>query len=154
MSVLATGALAGVLLGGSPPANASRSGHRMASAGRSMLPPLDPAALRKAIAGLPNADATAAIVQVRGPADRWHPTSGVTDLHSRQPVPDNVRFRIGSITKVFIATVVLQLAAQHKINLDGPSSTTYPAFSRTDTHRSRSTGSSITPADCPAISRR
>ena len=34
-------------------------------------------------------------------------------------VPQDARFRIGSVTKVFTAVVVLQLVAEHRIELDG-----------------------------------
>jgi D-alanyl-D-alanine carboxypeptidase len=84
------------------------------------LPPLDPALFRKAIAGLPDDEVTGALVQVRGSAGEWEGTSGVGDIHAGSPVPQNARFRIGSITKTFTATAVLQLAGQHKVDLDRP----------------------------------
>jgi D-alanyl-D-alanine carboxypeptidase len=45
-------------------------------------------------------------------------TSGVADLDSRAPVNGGGFFRIGSNTKTFIAVVVLQLAAEHRLSLD------------------------------------
>lgn len=81
------------------------------------LPPLRPKALRKAISGLPNKTATAASVEVSGSAGRWSGTSGVGDIRTKTPVPADGRFRIGSISKVFTAAVVLQLAAEDKIHL-------------------------------------
>ncbi|GAA1031520.1 MULTISPECIES: serine hydrolase domain-containing protein [Amycolatopsis] len=45
-------------------------------------------------------------------------TAGVSELDSRRPVSPTGRFRIGSTTKSFVATVVLQLAAEHRIGLD------------------------------------
>ncbi|MGW8698174.1 beta-lactamase family protein [Streptomyces lavenduligriseus] len=42
----------------------------------------------------------------------WHGTSGVADLRTGRPRLPRDRFRIGSLTKPFIATVVLQLAAE------------------------------------------
>jgi CubicO group peptidase (beta-lactamase class C family) len=43
---------------------------------------------------------------------------GVTDLEKKSPVvPDKTIFRIGSITKVFTATAVIQMADRGKINL-------------------------------------
>jgi D-alanyl-D-alanine carboxypeptidase len=47
-------------------------------------------------------------------------TSGVGDLRTGAPVPRRSRFRIGSVTKTFVATVVLQLAGEHKVILDVP----------------------------------
>lgn len=47
-------------------------------------------------------------------------TSGVADVDSNAPVPRDSRFRIGSMTKPFVATVVLQLAGEHRVSLDAP----------------------------------
>ncbi|WP_182898127.1 serine hydrolase [Microbispora sp. H10830] len=47
-------------------------------------------------------------------------TSGVRDTVTGRPVPANSRFRIGSKTKTFVATVALQLVAEGKIELDAP----------------------------------
>ncbi|SCE85645.1 serine hydrolase domain-containing protein [Micromonospora mirobrigensis] len=74
--------------------------------------------LREAIGGLPDADATSAQVRVITPAGCWTGSSGVRDLRSQAPVPPHARFRVGSVTKVFTAAVVLQLAAEDRIELD------------------------------------
>ncbi|MFP2928539.1 serine hydrolase domain-containing protein [Pyxidicoccus sp. 3LG] len=84
------------------------------------LAPLDREALRQVIAGLPDANVSGAMVRVSGPASHWLGTSGVADLRTNAPVPADGRFRIGSITKVFTATVVLQLAAERRVDLDRP----------------------------------
>ncbi|GAA4634057.1 serine hydrolase domain-containing protein [Actinoallomurus vinaceus] len=81
------------------------------------LPPLKPDLLRAAISGLPNGTVTSAIVKVTGPAGRWQGTSGVGDVETGGPVPADGRFRIGSATKVFTAAVILQLAAERRIDL-------------------------------------
>jgi D-alanyl-D-alanine carboxypeptidase len=81
---------------------------------------IDPTGLRQAMSGLPNAAATAAQVRVTTPDGCWTGTSGVADLRTKAPVPADARFRIGSVTKVFTATVVLQLAAEHRVSLDAP----------------------------------
>lgn len=47
-------------------------------------------------------------------------TSGVADLATGAPIPADSRFRIGSMTKMYVATVVLQLVAEHRISLDAP----------------------------------
>ncbi|KDN87353.1 serine hydrolase domain-containing protein [Kitasatospora cheerisanensis] len=44
--------------------------------------------------------------------------SGVADLASRQPVPADGHFRIASVTKTFVAVVVLQLVAEGRLALD------------------------------------
>ena len=88
------------------------------SAAAEELPPLDPAVLRAAIAGLPNDEASGALLQVRGRAGSWQGTSGVANVHTGQPVPVNGRFRIGSMTKTFTATAALQLVARGRLDLD------------------------------------
>src|SRR5262249_54301368 len=45
-------------------------------------------------------------------------TRGYDDLVTKRPASVNDRFRIGSVTKSFVATIVLQLAAQGKLSLD------------------------------------
>ncbi|WP_413798913.1 serine hydrolase domain-containing protein [Streptomyces iranensis] len=47
-------------------------------------------------------------------------TSGVANVKSHAPMPRDSRFRIGSMTKPFVATVVLQLVGEHRIALDAP----------------------------------
>ncbi|WP_329569552.1 serine hydrolase domain-containing protein [Kitasatospora sp. NBC_01266] len=83
------------------------------------LPPPNAQALGASIAGLPNAQLTSAVVLVDGDNGRWSGTSGSGDLATGRPVAADGRFRIGSISKVFTATVVLQLAAEHRVDLDG-----------------------------------
>lgn len=46
--------------------------------------------------------------------------SGVGDLGTGGAFPDNAQVRIASNTKTFVATVVLQLAAEQRIDLDAP----------------------------------
>ncbi|MFF0885111.1 serine hydrolase domain-containing protein [Streptomyces sp. NPDC003456] len=45
-------------------------------------------------------------------------TSGIAELGTDRPVPPDGRFRISCITKPFVAVVVLQLAAEGRIDLD------------------------------------
>ncbi|GGP63594.1 serine hydrolase domain-containing protein [Saccharothrix coeruleofusca] len=47
-------------------------------------------------------------------------TSGVGALADKSPMPGNGRIRAGSITKSFVATVVLQLVAEGEVELDVP----------------------------------
>ncbi|MFD0199848.1 MULTISPECIES: serine hydrolase domain-containing protein [Saccharothrix] len=46
--------------------------------------------------------------------------SGTARVDSPRPVPTDGRFRIGSITKTFVSTVVLQLVGEGKVELDAP----------------------------------
>lgn len=80
--------------------------------------PLDTAKLAAAIAGLPNDEASGALLQVRGEDGCWQGTSGVANVHTGQKVPVNGRFRVGSITKAFTGTAALQLVARGKLDLD------------------------------------
>ncbi|MEU9798185.1 serine hydrolase domain-containing protein [Streptomyces sp. NPDC051000] len=103
----------------STPASASASGP---TASRSISTPPNAAALRQSIAGL-GADhpyATGAVVRVSGSSGSWRGASGVSDVRTGAPVIDDGRFRAGSVTKTFTAAVVLQLAAERRIDLDRP----------------------------------
>jgi D-alanyl-D-alanine carboxypeptidase len=51
---------------------------------------------------------------------RFTAGSGKAELNSDKPVPQNGRFRVGSITKTFVSTVTLQLAGEGKVDLDAP----------------------------------
>ena len=80
----------------------------------------DAEALRAALAGLPDADATAALVRVGGTDGSWRGSAGVHDLESGAAADPDARFRAGSTTKVVTASTVLRLAAQGEVDLDTP----------------------------------
>lgn len=88
----------------------------------------DAEALRAAIAGLPDGDATAALVRIGGCGGTWRGTSGVRDLESGRAADPNGRFRAGSTTKVVTAAAVLRLAAAGRIDLDTPVQRYLPGF--------------------------
>ncbi|PFB26168.1 serine hydrolase domain-containing protein [Bacillus cereus] len=48
----------------------------------------------------------------------WSYAAGVADLSTKKPMKTDFRFRIGSLTKTFTATVILQLAGENRLNLD------------------------------------
>ncbi|MGG3521811.1 serine hydrolase domain-containing protein [Bacillus pseudomycoides] len=48
----------------------------------------------------------------------WGYAAGVANLSTKKPMKTDFRFRIGSVTKTFTATVVLQLAGENRLNLD------------------------------------
>jgi D-alanyl-D-alanine carboxypeptidase len=50
----------------------------------------------------------------------WWGTAGYSDLLRRVPVQTDDRFGTGSITKTFVARVILQLAEEGKVELDRP----------------------------------
>jgi D-alanyl-D-alanine carboxypeptidase len=53
-------------------------------------------------------------------------TSGKADVSTGRPITANDRFRIASISKTYLATVVLQLEAEHRLDLDAPISRWLP----------------------------
>ncbi|MFB7474040.1 serine hydrolase domain-containing protein [Kitasatospora sp. NPDC056184] len=64
---------------------------------------------------------TAALGEARENGRRtWRGSAGVTDIDSQRPVRADGRFRIGSVTKTFVSTVVLQLVDEGRIRLDDP----------------------------------
>ncbi|MFI1279256.1 serine hydrolase domain-containing protein [Streptomyces sp. NPDC020858] len=64
-------------------------------------------------AGIPGITA-----QVRDANGVWKATSGVGNLTTGAPRGTNDRFRVGSITKTFVATVLLQMESEKKLSLD------------------------------------
>ncbi|MER6344255.1 serine hydrolase domain-containing protein [Streptomyces sp. NPDC001595] len=80
----------------------------------------DAAALSAALDGVPDAHATAALVRVGGTDGVWRGSAGVRDLVSGRAAHPDARFRAGSTTKVVTAAVVLDLAAEGRIDLDRP----------------------------------
>src|SRR4051812_35827320 len=62
----------------------------------------------------------------RGGNRGWLGRGGGAAVGTTRPVPLNGRFRIGSITKTFLATVVLQLAAEKQLKLDDPVAKWFP----------------------------
>jgi D-alanyl-D-alanine carboxypeptidase len=60
------------------------------------------------------------VAEGRDGGARWFGSAGVSDLDSGRPRRPYERFRIGSTTKAFTATVVLQLAGAHRLRLDDP----------------------------------
>jgi D-alanyl-D-alanine carboxypeptidase len=78
----------------------------------------DTEALAAALAGIPDDEVTAAQVRVGGKGS-WHGAAGVRDVRTGAPVLEHGRFRAGSTTKVVTASIVLQLVAEGRIDLDG-----------------------------------
>jgi D-alanyl-D-alanine carboxypeptidase len=67
-----------------------------------------------------NRDITAGLVHVRDGTSQWSDAVGVRDLASGRPATANGHFRIGSVTKTFVATVLLQLVDEGELTLDDP----------------------------------
>ncbi|WP_433165068.1 serine hydrolase domain-containing protein [Kribbella sp. CA-247076] len=80
----------------------------------------DPSGLQKQLDGVVAGSAVGALAEVRTGHSRWRGTSGVAERETTRPVPVDGRFRAGSITKTFVATVVLQLVGAGELRLDDP----------------------------------
>ncbi|WP_328906124.1 beta-lactamase family protein [Streptomyces sp. NBC_00234] len=117
-TVLAAALVLGIAAGPVVPASAL-GGARSVTAVPAYEAP-DAEALRAVIAGLPDEGATAALVRLSGSDGSWRGSSGVHDLKTHRPADPDARFRAGSVTKVFTAATVLQLAAERKVGLDRP----------------------------------
>jgi D-alanyl-D-alanine carboxypeptidase len=74
--------------------------------------------LRDALAGLPDQEASGALVLLHDAGGCRQGTAGVADVRTGRTVPIDGRFRIGSMTKTFTAVVALQLAAEGRLDLD------------------------------------
>lgn len=78
----------------------------------------DHAATRQAIRaavkdGVPGVTATA-----KDGRGTWSSTAGVGNLNTGRPRSADDRYRVGSITKTFVSTVLLQLEAERRLSLD------------------------------------
>ncbi|MGW0738243.1 serine hydrolase domain-containing protein [Streptomyces sp. NPDC002851] len=72
--------------------------------------------------------------QARDEHGTWKGTSGIGNLESGAPRSAHDRFRVGSITKTFVATVLLQLQAEDRIDLDDTVETWLPGVVRGNGH--------------------
>ncbi|MEU7190382.1 serine hydrolase domain-containing protein [Streptomyces sp. NPDC045369] len=113
-TTLVTGATAVPAAAAPAPAGASCT-HTTASTPQTSL---GTEALAQALRGLPDRDTTAALVRVGG-QETWHGSAGVRSLKTGRGPLENARFRAGSTTKAVTSAIVLQLAAERKLDLDG-----------------------------------
>ncbi|NJQ03872.1 serine hydrolase domain-containing protein [Streptomyces zingiberis] len=67
----------------------------------------------------------------------WNGSAGVADLRTERPRLPQDRFRVGSITKTFVATVLLQLEEEKKLDLDDNVETWLPGVVRGHGHDGR-----------------
>ncbi|WP_225823635.1 serine hydrolase domain-containing protein [Streptomyces naphthomycinicus] len=68
---------------------------------------------------------------------RWTLADGVAELGTGRPMNTTDRLRVGSVTKTFTATVVLQLAAERRLLLDAPVERYLPGLIREGGHDGR-----------------
>ncbi|MFE3191728.1 serine hydrolase domain-containing protein [Nocardia sp. NPDC059240] len=78
------------------------------------------ATVTQALDGLIRAGFPGAQVVIDGPRGHHVLTAGKGDLSTGAPMPEDGRVRIGSNTKTFVATVVLQLVGEGRVELDAP----------------------------------
>ncbi|GAA1044765.1 serine hydrolase domain-containing protein [Streptomyces murinus] len=69
-----------------------------------------------------------ATVTVRDTHGTWSATAGTGDLRTGKPRSSSDRYRIGSLTKTFVATVLLQLEAEGRLSLDDTVDTWLPGL--------------------------
>lgn len=60
-----------------------------------------------------------AVAVAVGPDARIEAAAGLADLRTREALTVDHRFRIGSVTKIFVSALVLQLVAEGLLDLDG-----------------------------------
>jgi D-alanyl-D-alanine carboxypeptidase len=70
--------------------------------------------------GLVKAGAPGALVYVRTPTGVRSAAAGFANLDPRVAMQASARYRVASVTKTFISTVVLQLEAEGKLHIDDP----------------------------------
>ncbi|MFI6505471.1 serine hydrolase domain-containing protein [Nonomuraea typhae] len=118
---VAAAALAAALLAGAPaPASATADGKDAAGQDRPEL--------QKAVQAIVDAGFLGVQVRVNDERGEWVGSAGRRKLGANAKPPANGHFRIGSSTKPFVATLVLQLVAAGKIKLDGSVADYLPAF--------------------------
>jgi D-alanyl-D-alanine carboxypeptidase len=94
---------------------ASAHGDAQAPGGSTSSPGVQRIVGRLVAAGAPGA-----VAVVRTPTGTRRAAAGFARLRPRARMRATDRFRVASITKPFVATVVLQLAAQGRLRLDDP----------------------------------
>ena len=62
----------------------------------------------------------------------WFYSTGLSDIPNKLPMDGGYTFRIGSITKTMVGTVVLQLVDERKLTLNDKLSKYFPAFPKSD----------------------
>ncbi|MEU6825649.1 serine hydrolase domain-containing protein [Streptomyces atriruber] len=65
-----------------------------------------------------NEDAPGVTVQAKDRHGAWNAAAGIGDLARQTPRGAHDHYRVGSITKTFVSTVVLQLVAEGRLGLD------------------------------------
>ncbi|MEU7524133.1 serine hydrolase domain-containing protein [Saccharothrix sp. NPDC042600] len=85
-------------------------------------------ALQEAMQGFIDIGFTGMQLRVHDEQGEWVGSAGLRKVGGEAKPPTNGRFRIGSNTKTFVATVVLQLVAEGRVALDAPVAGYLPRF--------------------------
>lgn len=103
------------------PASAAPGGAiTAADARRPPTGPFDPAKLRATLDATHEAGMYGLFSAARDGRTTWNGASGVADVRTGRPVTPHMRQRVGSITKTFVATAILQQVEKGRVNLDAP----------------------------------
>jgi D-alanyl-D-alanine carboxypeptidase len=84
----------------------------------SAAPDSTPNSLRQQVNAVQQTGTVGVAAEVTSPAGQLLANAGQADIATRTPVRSGDEFRIGSSTKTFVATVLLQLVAEHRVSLD------------------------------------
>ncbi|MEO3973870.1 serine hydrolase domain-containing protein [Streptomyces sp. CAU 1734] len=114
-ALAAPAAAAGPLPGSAAPAVSASAVSASAASAESGR---DHSATQRAIEQVVRDGAPGVVAQSRDSRGEWRGTAGVGDLRTGKKRLPQDRFRIGSITKTFVATVLLQLEAEGRLDLD------------------------------------
>ncbi len=87
-----------------------------------------PGAWQTTLDGMVTVGAVGVLAEVHDRARVWTGTSGAARMGTGQPMPHGGTVRAGSITKSFVATVVLQLAGEGRLGLDDTVQRWLPGF--------------------------
>ncbi|MEU9336450.1 serine hydrolase domain-containing protein [Streptomyces sp. NPDC048290] len=125
--LLTAGALLATTLAVVPPATGAeaaadspREANRMTMEQREPRPrtPGTHQATQAALDAIVAAGTPGALARATNGRAHWSGTAGVADLRTGQPRRATDRFRVGSLTKTFTATLLLQLEAEGRLSLD------------------------------------
>ncbi len=87
---------------------------------KSRSTPASSAALQSALDAVHGAGMPGLYAEVRGAGEVWRGASGVSDVRTGRPVRPDMRQRVGSITKTFVAVAVMQQVEKGLVRLDAP----------------------------------
>jgi D-alanyl-D-alanine carboxypeptidase len=99
------------------PARAAAGAVGRAGTAAPASPRIDPGELRRLLQQVVVAGAPGAAARVRDEHGVTQAASGVADLRTGRPMRPELHYRVGSLTKPFVATVALQLVAEGRLSL-------------------------------------